>query len=249
MNSKNESNPFGALIAASSIIIAILFVAGFSYRWSYYYNFGAQHLVFDLNLQSFLIAAFELIREPKNLLVSIPIVVLPLVLLNLSFSWLGKKSQNSSRLTAGIRMLAVKIGVENPLAKDSLRAIILIYSVYMLSSQIGYNSFKKDIVNSKTNRLPEVTLVFDGNKNDSASPIGCGSKTSEFPVVIGNAKHIDLIRKAFLTCSVQGRTWRLLHRDNKAIYIFASEPPDKASGKRPLTLMVPQSNNIYIVTK
>jgi hypothetical protein len=44
----DKAQPFKALIAASSIIVAVLYLAGFSYHWSYYYNFGVHHLFFGL---------------------------------------------------------------------------------------------------------------------------------------------------------------------------------------------------------
>jgi len=40
-----KAQPFSALIKASSLIVAVLYLAGFSFRWGYYYNFGVQHLV------------------------------------------------------------------------------------------------------------------------------------------------------------------------------------------------------------
>ena len=36
----SKAQPFGALIAPSTLVVAVLYLAGFSYRWSYYYNFG-----------------------------------------------------------------------------------------------------------------------------------------------------------------------------------------------------------------
>ena len=32
--------PFTSLLAAGSLVFAVLLVAGFSYRWTSYYNFG-----------------------------------------------------------------------------------------------------------------------------------------------------------------------------------------------------------------
>ncbi len=76
-------NPFGALLGVSALIAALLSVAGFTCRWSYYYNFGVQHLVFTLNFQSFLITAIELIRRPENLCLSLLALLLPLIVVNL----------------------------------------------------------------------------------------------------------------------------------------------------------------------
>ena len=65
-----KAQPFSALIKASSLIVAVLYLAGFSYRWGYYYNFGVQHLVFNLSFQSILTASMEMIRLPRNLLIT-----------------------------------------------------------------------------------------------------------------------------------------------------------------------------------
>jgi len=65
-----KAQPFSALNKASSLIVAILYLAGFSFRWGYYYNFGVQHLVLNLSFQSILTASMEMIRLPRNLLMT-----------------------------------------------------------------------------------------------------------------------------------------------------------------------------------
>src|SRR5690349_15050108 len=61
-----EASPFGMLLGSSSLILAILFVAGFSYRWSYYYNFGLRYLALQVPVQSTVIGAIDLVRTPAN---------------------------------------------------------------------------------------------------------------------------------------------------------------------------------------
>src|SRR5260370_27211087 len=78
-----KSQPFGALIAASSLIVAVLYLAGFSFRWSYYYNFGVQHLVFGLSFQSILTASMEMIKLPANLLITTVSLIATLLIVNL----------------------------------------------------------------------------------------------------------------------------------------------------------------------
>src|SRR5215831_11408945 len=80
------AKPFSALISISSLLIGILYVAGFAYRWSYYYNFGVQHVVFTLSVQSFLVTSFELIRTPSNVLAFFVFVILPFIAFNLALS-------------------------------------------------------------------------------------------------------------------------------------------------------------------
>jgi hypothetical protein len=81
--------PFGALISVSSLLAALLYVAGFAYRWAYYYNFGVQHVVFKLGVQSFLVTAIELIRTPHNLLFFLIWVAMPVVAFNLGLNALS----------------------------------------------------------------------------------------------------------------------------------------------------------------
>src|SRR5215831_10946089 len=58
------SAPFKALIAAWSLMFVVLSVAGYSYRWNYYYNFGLQSLVFGAPLDSLPVYAIEIVRNP-----------------------------------------------------------------------------------------------------------------------------------------------------------------------------------------
>src|SRR5579871_1890846 len=74
--------PFASLLAASSLVFAVLLVAGFSYRWTYYYNFGLKDLALAIPVQSVLLGALELIRTPSDALFTICVVALPLVVLN-----------------------------------------------------------------------------------------------------------------------------------------------------------------------
>ena len=62
-----DHSPFKALLAAWSLVVVVLAVAGFSSRWNYYYNFGLQSLVFQVLVTSLPVYAIEIVRDPENL--------------------------------------------------------------------------------------------------------------------------------------------------------------------------------------
>lgn len=243
-----KSNPFGALLGVSSFIVAILFVAGFSFRWSYYYNFGIPHLIFQLPFQSFLITAIELVREPTNMGLVFLFIILPVILLNGLISAVRRLSQTARspyvRKTATV--ITRLFGLDSSLVVDGLRAFLIVYTTFMVSSNIGYKTFIRHTVDSPQNPLPPVTLVFEGKEGNQFLPLICGS--SGGPVqVIGDAQKIREIQETHLTCSGKMVTWRLLYRDDNTVYLFASEPKQVIKGRRPLTLVVPQNKSTIMV--
>ncbi|MDI6790744.1 MAG: hypothetical protein QME44_08660 [Thermodesulfobacteriota bacterium] len=239
-------NPFGALIGVSSLIIALLYLAGFSFRWSYYYNFGVQHVVFKLNFQSFLVTAIELIREPRNFLLSLLIIIGPLIVANGVIRFI-KHSASIDRHRILSKCAAVPIKLfclDSPLVVDAIMAILLLYSTFMLSSHLGYTTFKKHIINSPDNPLPAVTMIVEDNENKLA--LGCGCE--ETPVqLIGNARKIRIIQEAYQTCNSETTKWRLLYRDDESIYLFASRSEKLIGHARPLTLIMPNTKKTYLI--
>jgi hypothetical protein len=241
----DKAQPFSALIAASSLLVAVLYLAGFSFRWSYYYNFGVQHLVFNLSFQSILTASMEMIRLPKNLLATVLSLAGSLILVNLLIEGIQRAglSDRPGKLRSVVSMAARALGFENRLVTDSIRAVVIFYLVYMLSSQMGYMKFRKDVVNSKENTLPVVTAVIQGDgKQDVA--LACGKEWQPLTNVIGDAQLVRNIEEYHRTCTLDGTVWRLLYRDEKSIYLFASVP--KTSG-RPLTIVLPNTEKIVLV--
>lgn len=240
-----SAQPFSALIKASSLMVAVLYLAGFSFRWGYYYNFGVQHLVFNLSFQSILTASMEMIRLPGNLLITTISLVGTLLLLNLAISTLqcAAHSDRPGPLRETTAAVAKILGMENPLVTDSIRAVAIFYLVYMLSSQMGYAQFRKHVVNSRENTLPVVAAIIQGEANQDTS-LGCGKEWKGLPNLIGDAKLIRDIQDYHLTCSLQGTVWRLLYRDEKSIYLFASK--SEANG-RPLTIILPNTDKTFLV--
>lgn len=244
-----KNHPFAALIAASSLVVAVLYLAGFAYRWSYYYNFGVQHLVFNLNFQSFLITSMELIRQPANLLISALSLITSLLFVNFVLYLATYPTRKDHRgplhkmATAGIRLL----GLESPLVVDSIRALVIFYVVYMLSSDLGYATFQQHVINSPGNPLPAVTAIVGKNGKENGFVLACGERSDVQPDLIGNAERVRIIKKAYRTCNDETTKWRLLYRDDQAIYLFASQAAEHIKGRRPLTIVLPNANDVLLL--
>jgi hypothetical protein len=246
---RGGANPFGSLIAASWIVVAVLYVAGFSYRWSYYYNFGVQHLVLQQSVQSFLIAAIELVRQPGSAGLTILYVLLPLVLLNTTLALLTRaygdvaRSRRHRTMQTVIRVL----GLDSAFLRDALRAVVLLYGCYMVSSEIGSAAFRRDVVDSPFNVLPRVTVLFHRAADETAVPLGCGIADLQHVQVIGDAEGLAALQETLSTCNTPTRRWRLLYRDENFVYVFAAQPADIIAGARPLTIVVPNDPKTFLV--
>jgi hypothetical protein len=240
----DKAQPFTALAAAVTLISALLFIAGFAFRWSYYYNFGVQHLVYDLNVHAILTSSMEMIKQPWNLLATVICVGSVLIIVDLLIrgarhmaGWRG-----GDKVRVFLASVARQLGADNPLVTDCVRAAVLIYVVYMLSSQMGYNQFKKHIVNSKQNPLPIVTAIWH-EETDVA--LACGKEWKDVGF-IGNGQLVHELEEYHRTCTSENTVWRLLYRDEKSIYLFASE---SASQGRPLTIVLPNTDKVILVTE
>lgn len=237
---KTRANPFSSLIAVSSLIAAILFVAGFAYRWAYYYNFGIQYIVYSLSFSSFLITAIELIRTPASLGRFLAWVVLPLLLLNGALALLLWGARRPSFLRPPCALIVGALGLESPLIIDAVRALVIVYTVYMCGSQIGYETFRRHLIDSPANPLPAVTIV-----GGEQAGLACGAP--EAPVkLIGDAGKFRDVQDRYRTCTGRGYTWRLIHKDDQAVYLFASGPAAAMRG-RPLTLVVPAASGTTLI--
>lgn len=236
--------PFGALLKVSSLLGAVLYLAGFSFRWSYYYNFGVQHLVFNLSFQSILTASMEMIRLPRNLLITTVSLVGTLLLVNLVIAALQRtgRSDFPDPVRNAVAKAVRALGMDNQLVTDSIRAVAIFYVVYMLSSQMGYTQFRKQVINSPDNTLPVVTAIIQGDGNQEVA-LACG-KEWKAPNLIGDARLIRNIQEYNRTCSLDNTVWRLLYRDDKSIYLFASEAEERG---RPLTIVLPNTEKIVLV--
>jgi hypothetical protein len=236
--------PFRALIASSSLITATLFVAGFSYRWSYYYNFGVPQIVYGLSPQSFFIAAMEMIREPVNLFHTIPCILAVLIGLELALA-LGQKSIRllSIVLPSRIVQLFKASSFDSSLAADCARGATLLFTVFALASNIGYSHYLSAAMDTIDNSVPLATAVLSKSDNESTTGLGCGTGFNEKISVIGDMKRLRQVMEINATCSLPstGR-WRLLYRDVNTAYIFSSMNELAPKGSRPLTIILPSSS-------
>ncbi|MGC5939736.1 hypothetical protein [Ralstonia pseudosolanacearum] len=242
------SNPFAALIGVSSLVAAWLYVAGFSFRWAYYYNFGVQPLVYSLNIQSFLIVALEFIRTPRALWLLLLSVVVPVIILNLSLIGVRLLANERTAFASAISSLLQRIGLSSPLVVDGLRAFVIVFATYRLGSQLGSEAFLVDVSNSPQNTLPIVTAVLEVGKESSALALACGATPGKPPPYIGDADHLRNLVQFSQTCNIDNVTWRLLYRDENFIYLFASQvQKDGEYPRRPLTLVLPSSKSTYLI--
>jgi hypothetical protein len=239
--------PFAALISVSSLLAALLYVAGFAYRWAYYYNFGVQHVVFKLGVQSFLVTAIELVRTPHNLLFFLIWVAMPVVAFNLGLNALSSAAGRPDILGKLAGITGRALGLTSPLVSDLLRAAVLVYAVYMFGSALGYKAFRSNILDTRSNPLPAVTLIMTGDGPESATSVGCGATTAKNLTFVGDADRLRTIQDSYRTCNSRTSTWRLLYRDDEAIYLFASVSPAVFNGGRPLTLVLPNTKGTYLI--
>ena len=243
--SSGKAQPFGALIAASSLMVAVLYLAGFSFRWAYYYNFGVQHLVFNLSFQSILTASMEMIKLPINLLITAVSLIATLLVVNFVIAAVRRVAdpERSRGRWSIVGAAAQLFGFENQLVTDSVRAVAIFYVVYMLSSQMGYAQFKRHVVNSQENSLPVVTAIIQGDANQEMA-LACGKEWKALPNLIGDAALVKNIVDYHRTCTLGTSVWRLLYRDEKSIYLFASEPEQKG---KPLTIVLPNTDKTILI--
>lgn len=247
-----QVGPFTSLLAVSSLILALLLVAGFSYRWTYYYNFGLKDLALEIPLQSLAISALELIRNPSNALFTFSVVVVPLVALNVLLTLVegGTRLQNKT-LASAVAWTRHGLGLDNRLVTDALRAAVLIYAAYWAGSQSGWEKYRVHITESDTNPLPVVTAIMASGSPAITLPFTCkaadwdkGDAASEpLPPLIGNPATLRALRSG-LACDTKGnRRWRLLLRTDRFVYLFATG----RGLARPPTIVLPNSNSFILV--
>ena len=248
---KNNPNPFAALIGVLSLIVALLYVAGFAYRWSYYYNFGVQHLVFKLNAQTFLVTAFELIRTWDAAGLLLVWVALPVFAVNVLLGALPKALESRRAWLRWIATHGTAAGLGTPLFVDSLRAVVIVYGTYHVASTLGSEAFLNHIRIQPGHPLPAVTAVIGGDKDNPILALTCGAQpgAANLQGFIGDGQRLHDLQQFYRTCNRPGLvSWRLLYRDNEEIYLFAAEPGDApGTHRRPLSLVLPNRGNVALL--
>ncbi len=237
--------PFAALLGVSSLLAALLYLGGFAYRWSYFYNFGVQHIVFRLGAQSFLIASFEVARSSAGQLHLVLWVLLPIVAFNALLAGFRRLADGEGR---GARAAAFTLrgsGLSSPLTVDLVRAAILLFGTYAVASTAGYQTFRAHAADGPANPLPAVTILLDdAAKLGPLRVLACGAiDAAPAPLsFIGDGDRLRALMRDLRTCGGPDSrwTWRLLYRDDQEVFVFAATAADlKAGDVRPLTLAVP----------
>jgi hypothetical protein len=243
--------PFKALLAGWSLVIAVLSVAGYSFRWTYYYNFGLPSLVLTAPLASLPVYAIEIIRNPDNLAHLVKLIVLYLLPLNLALLAL-KRARNFQHTTlrAGARFVIRLLALENPFVVESMTATLLLFIAFHVGGEAGYRAYLNNALES-TSKLPRATLISMTGSPELPQSIACDTRALKdrgvtvTPPLIGDP--MEAVRLGGgAACSNDNRSWRLLLRDDKFIYLFATV---RTVGERPETLVLPNSDKTTLVLR
>jgi len=239
--------PFKALLSGWSLIVVVLSVAGYSFRWNYYYNFGLQSLVLSAPLESLPVYAIEIARNPRFF---IDLFQLGLMyLLPYQFTLLALRRAcdvQNERIRTTTRFIVHTLALDNPLLVDGLLALLILIVAFRAGGEAGYRTYLTNAAES-TSRLPKVTAIA---RADSNLPfIGCDTSTfkksdpSMTPRFVGEPSVIDSLT-AGKACTSEQWSWRLLLRDEKFVYLFATVKDPK---ERPETLVLPNSEDLTLV--
>ena len=240
--------PFRALITAWSLVVVVLSVAGYSYRWNYYYNFGLQSLVFSTPLQSLPMYAIELVRNPAALLRLIVLAViylLPFHLIMLSLRTARAASWPGVQRAARYFMRA--LALDNELVVEGISAVLIVLVAFRAGGDAGLQAYYNNVV-EQNSHLPKVTAITRADSADPAAPITCDTRTfkdppAKTPSFIGEPDAVNSLISG-TACSTSAWSWRLLLRDDKFVYLFATVP-DQAM--RPQTVVLPNNENLILV--
>ena len=245
----NVGAPFKALIAASSVVVVVLAVAGYSYRWTFYYNFGLHSLVLSTPLSSIPLYSFELIRDSDSLIDLVRfglIYLLPFHVLLLVLAWARNAGWPAAQSIgrAAQRLLALQY----PFVVEAITAAIVVVIAFKVGGEAGYRSYKASAI-EETSRLPRVSLIFAADAPSNMTAIACDTRPlleripMPSPAFIGSLDHVSALT-AGGTCSADGESWRLLLRDDKFVYIFRTVTDARY---RPATLILPNTGNTVVV--
>jgi hypothetical protein len=241
---ETATTPFKALLAAWSLIVVVLAVAGFSSRWNYYYNFGLQNLVLQTPLTTLPIYAIEIVRNPQNIVSLLYYTLeflLPFEILLVTIRWARRSRW---RLFASVGAMATRLlGQDSPLVVDVIRAGIIVYIAFVVGGMAGWRDFLANVV-EKTSPLPRVAVMLLSGQGDAKEtvtrlPLICDTRPLSERSRPGEAAFFGdpamIQTPSALACSSQSQTWRLLFRDDKFIYLFTTipNPPGPSRHSRP----------------
>ncbi|ADW16776.1 hypothetical protein Despr_0600 [Desulfobulbus propionicus DSM 2032] len=239
--------PFKALLSGWSLIVVVLSVAGYSFRWNYYYNFGLQSLVLSAPLESLPVYAIEIARNPRFFIDLLQLGLVYLLPCQLTLLALRRAADvENEKIRTATRFVVHALALDKPLLVDALLALLLLIVAFQAGGEAGYRAYLTNAAEG-TSRLPKVTVI---SRIDSKLPfIGCNTSTfkksdpSMTPRFVGEPSVIDSLM-AGKACTSEQWSWRLLLRDEKFVYLFATVKDPK---ERPETLVLPNSEDITLV--
>jgi hypothetical protein len=254
-----DRSPFKALLAAWSLVVVVLTTAGFSSRWNYYYHFGLQNLVLEAPLTSLPAHAFEIIRCPEilwnllNLFRLTVILLVPFEILRFVATmavdairerWKDRSAwRGKSRVGKIVTRLLTR---HSGLVIDAIRAGIIVYIAFYVGESAANRRYWVNVVEG-TSELPKITAIVHAGQSDAKGtavllPFTC-EKSSDSPHFIRDPEIVRLL-SAGVGCSSTDRSWRLLFRDDKFVYLFATLPGKDC--RHPETLVLPSSNELIL---
>jgi hypothetical protein len=201
--------------------------------------------VYQFSVPAILMTAIELVR-PEHFHLIVLVVVLPLLVLEAGIRLARRvTARRSTRWYA--RVLGWR-GLDSPMVTGVLRAMVLLLTAYSLGSHLGYVTFTRHVVNTFDNSLPAVSVLVEGKDAESAAALACGAQPGS-GVVIGDKTRLRQIQATYQTCTGRDTTWRLLYRDRDIVVVFASQRADRSAGSRPLTVVLPATSSIRLMTQ
>ncbi len=241
---------FGSVLKGPALVSAVLFVAGFSYEWSFYYNFGVEHLARQLPALSTAIAAFETIRNPWDALYAILWVAGPQIALSALIRAAASGLKSPIPVVRSIAQVITRsFDAGNGLVRDAAAAFLLVYGAANAGTAAGTNAYYSLAIEGEQ-ALPRVTLLF----TDGEMPVVCqqhdglgmpSAGVGKLDTFIGNPDALADLRGG-RACNLPGQwSWRLLYRDDKFVYLFQTVQSTEA--RRPLTLVVPNSDKLTLI--
>jgi hypothetical protein len=240
---------FGSALTGPAVVTAVLFVAGFSYEWAFYYNFGLEHLARQLPALSTAIAAFEIVRDFSDAFYAIALIVIPQFLLGL-VSRFGERFSMSTvpALRTPAVAVATVLDAGDGLVRNAIAAFLLVDAAAFAGAYAGTHAYRTLAIEDR-NALPRVTLLFTNGEmpiaceqHDGLSAPPAAAKPN---ALIGSPYPLAELRGG-RACNLPGQTsWRLLYRDDKFVYVF--QTLRSTDSGRPLTLVVPTSDKLILI--
>ncbi|PWC55795.1 hypothetical protein TSO221_03535 [Azospirillum sp. TSO22-1] len=234
------------------MVVAVLAAGGFSLRWSYYYNFGLHTLVLQAPLNTLPVYAVEIVRDSENFL----------TLLNLTLRYVAPlqaililvrcaRTCRWRRVGRLVRFIERFAGLDSPIVVEALRAGAFICVAFAAGSEAGTRNYWHNAVEA-TSGLPRVTLVQLSDKSETGLPVQCdqrplAQRSSPAVFFIGDQNALRALNGG-RACSAGPKdgSWRLLHRDEKYVYIFYTV---QQRSDRPYTLALAQNDKFILILR